>query len=380
MMAKLYFALLVQATVMCTFAEEVPTCSSELGCADDSSVLLQHKISEENTISGGQQEIAARIEELAKEQQKLAMDFMSNEAPGTNCQKDIPAYQNSATYTMIVKLKGKKGVGDGKLEAFVGNKVQGCVSKGKLVPFGPNAGKFVYFMMVYGHGPQDKEEESSGKPIIFKYTDQSGEYIMLPDEPIEFKSDANDGNVISPMEIEPLNPAKFELSMTETTVVEVGGQLQSDGLLLGYINGEVMGVGKKLPIPPIPPFGKFAGKVAFPLMTYGYGPNDGKKPSSGESITFKFAAGDKLIDVFPPEEHTFQSDANFGSAKTPEEFSDKPATPPAPPCADVSQEKMDAFTTSKKWGPGYNCAMFKKFNYCSLLKEGKVCDGTCGFC
>lgn len=386
MTAVVYLALFLQMGVAGALGSE-GTCGAA-GCADDASVMLQHKIEQDSALTGDHQQIEARVEELEQEQRKLInsafmQQFQSAQSSeNNNCFKDFAAYENSMTFTIAIKLKGKKAVGDGKLEAVVGGKVQGCAAKGKLVPFGPFKGLFLYLIMVYGKGSNDKGPPSTGQPIIFKYTDASGAYMMFTDAKSSFVPDGIKGNALKPVEIETLPFAKFENTMTETAAVKINGELSTDGVLLSFLGDEVDGVQSlPTPVPPVPVFGDYAGKKLFLITIYGYGPSDAHEDSSGKPLTFKYLKPTgEMVDVAPDVAQKFASNSNLGKVEAPIIMTETPAAPPpCEPRPDVPQKVLDKFTLTNNWGKGWTCAILKQVNACRFVKDGKVCDTTCEF-
>jgi hypothetical protein len=98
---------------------------------------------------------------------------------------------------------------------------------------------------------------------------------------------------------------QFSNSMTLTVLVEIDGQLQSEGVLAAFMDGKVRGLEDK---PNPPPFGPNKGKPFFGLMVHGSAGDNGKK------VTYKFKGpGCTITELEHDPKYDYKDNGTYGN-------------------------------------------------------------------
>jgi hypothetical protein len=172
----------------CSTQEGGTLCASgELGLSDDTQVLLQGQrmaITEHSKISS-----------LPPQHMKF--------------QVNPSDYVNSMTLVTAVEINGvRQSTGD--LLVFVGDALQGVQKASNTPHFGPQNGKALYDVMIYGHGPD------AGKDVSFVFLTPQGKIVLL--DPIgmataptftadtRLSNDAGTVNHMNPLMLKPPPP------------------------------------------------------------------------------------------------------------------------------------------------------------------------------
>ena len=99
--------------------------------------------------------------------------------------------------------------------------------------------------------------------------------------------------------------------MTMTSIVKLNGEVVTDGKLAAFVGGNLQGLTAPMDGPP---FGPYAHKPQFALMTYG---NAG---ADGQAITYNLCVGGKIytdVTVSDTDAESFGTDKTLGSAVAP---------------------------------------------------------------